>query len=295
MEESEEERVCGNCHRSVKKSTYTIHDAHCTRFIELCPQCKEPVPRVEMKEHREEQHSQVHCPLCHSMMEKCKLEIHQSEQCEERQVSCQYCELEQPHRVLRKHEEVCGSRTERCQDCNSYIMYKKLQTHKDTCGQRPSLAQGDNSEIRNESWTRSIPEDLLLQDQRNAGLYPSLFSSQSQEANSSGSPHSPPSPLAASSSAWPSAELFFSSALSFSNKTARVGGDDMCEIDSCSVCHCALPIEILHKHEVKCQLFAALRNKRTIHEGLKEDKFRAANPALDPTEARADEPAHGTF
>lgn len=276
MEESEEEKVCGNCHRSVKKSIYTIHSAHCLRFIQLCDLCEEPVAQAAMKDHTVEQHSQVRCPLCQSTMEKYKLETHQSEQCEERPASCRYCDLDQPHRLLKEHEEVCGSWTELCPDCHTYVMYKSRQTHGHTCGQGPGpgLSQADDSETGGETREKNVPEDLLLPNQKKWNpLDTSPYSSQSQEAEVSASA----SALAVTSPSGPQEEHLLFSALSFSNKAGRGGGDGACEIDSCSVCHCALPIEILHGHEVKCRVFNALRNKSTRLGGPKEDKLRA-NP-----------------
>lgn len=36
-----------------------LHEAHCLRFLVLCPECKEAIPKEKMEEHREKGHRQV--------------------------------------------------------------------------------------------------------------------------------------------------------------------------------------------------------------------------------------------
>lgn len=38
---------------------FMLHEAHCLRFIVLCPECEEPIPESKMKEHMEVVHQQV--------------------------------------------------------------------------------------------------------------------------------------------------------------------------------------------------------------------------------------------
>uniref|UniRef100_A0A8C9NZ54 XIAP associated factor 1 n=1 Tax=Spermophilus dauricus TaxID=99837 RepID=A0A8C9NZ54_SPEDA len=52
-------QVCGNCRRSVASDHFTLHEAHCLRFLVLCPECEEPIPKSKMKEHFENEHQQV--------------------------------------------------------------------------------------------------------------------------------------------------------------------------------------------------------------------------------------------
>uniref|UniRef100_A0A8C9NZ29 XIAP associated factor 1 n=1 Tax=Spermophilus dauricus TaxID=99837 RepID=A0A8C9NZ29_SPEDA len=51
-------QVCGNCRRSVASDHFTLHEAHCLRFLVLCPECEEPIPKSKMKEHFENEHQQ---------------------------------------------------------------------------------------------------------------------------------------------------------------------------------------------------------------------------------------------
>uniref|UniRef100_M0R7W3 XIAP associated factor 1 n=1 Tax=Rattus norvegicus TaxID=10116 RepID=M0R7W3_RAT len=54
-------QVCRNCKRSVASSHFTLHEAHCLRFLVLCPECEEPIPESKMKEHVEAVHQQKQC------------------------------------------------------------------------------------------------------------------------------------------------------------------------------------------------------------------------------------------
>lgn len=38
---------------------FALHEAHCLRFLVLCPECEEPIPKSKMKEHAEAVHQQV--------------------------------------------------------------------------------------------------------------------------------------------------------------------------------------------------------------------------------------------
>ncbi|EGW06934.1 F-box only protein 39 [Cricetulus griseus] len=52
-------QVCSNCKRDVASVHFTLHEAHCLRFLVLCPECEEPIPKSKMKEHAETVHQQV--------------------------------------------------------------------------------------------------------------------------------------------------------------------------------------------------------------------------------------------
>lgn len=57
----------------------------------------------------------------------------QTEECHERAMKCEICELEMPFNQLQEHLNTCASRTEWCWECNKYIMYKDQNKHKDIC------------------------------------------------------------------------------------------------------------------------------------------------------------------
>ncbi|XP_078102922.1 XIAP-associated factor 1 isoform X2 [Sander vitreus] len=116
MDNKEATRTCGKC-----------------RFLCLCPDCDEPVPREQLNQHREEQHTQVRCSKCNQKIERCHLLDHESDECVERLQSCQFCELELPWKELGEHCLVCGSRTELCRDCGRYVTLKDQPKHGLTC------------------------------------------------------------------------------------------------------------------------------------------------------------------
>ncbi|MBN3312129.1 XAF1 factor, partial [Atractosteus spatula] len=142
MEEHKgDSRLCRNCKKEVAVSNFALHESHCKRFLCVCPDCDEPVPREQMDQHRDTEHKQVRCPQCHEQMEKRQLEEHQAEQCQERLASCQFCQLQVPLSRLPEHVAPCGSRTERCPDCGSYVQLRDQEAHTRDCPPPPPLAQ----------------------------------------------------------------------------------------------------------------------------------------------------------
>ncbi|NXH10096.1 XAF1 factor, partial [Bucco capensis] len=130
---TEDSRFCKNCKQDVSAANFTLHEAHCLRFIALCPECDEPVYQKDMREHQAEAHKQVRCNLCHQSMQQYQKEHHETKDCPKRAVKCSVCELEMPFNKLEEHLESCASRTEWCWECNKYIMYKDQEKHKDIC------------------------------------------------------------------------------------------------------------------------------------------------------------------
>ncbi|NWS66918.1 XAF1 factor, partial [Crotophaga sulcirostris] len=119
--------------RDVSAANFSLHEAHCSRFLTLCPECDEPVAHKDMKDHQIEAHKQVRCNLCHQSMQQYQLEHHETKECHKRGMKCMICEVEMPFDKLKEHLDSCASRTEWCWECNKYIMYKDLNKHNDTC------------------------------------------------------------------------------------------------------------------------------------------------------------------
>ncbi|KFM06882.1 XIAP-associated factor 1, partial [Aptenodytes forsteri] len=119
--------------RDVSAANFSLHEAHCLRFLTLCPECDEPVAQKDMKDHQTEAHKQVRCNLCHQSMQQYQLEHHETKECHKRAMKCKICELEMPFNKLQEHLNTCASRTEWCWECNKYIMYKDQNKHKDIC------------------------------------------------------------------------------------------------------------------------------------------------------------------
>ncbi|XP_058139725.1 XIAP-associated factor 1 isoform X2 [Dasypus novemcinctus] len=115
---------CRNCKRRVASAHLALHEAHCLRFLALCPGCKEPIRKEKMEEHQEREHQQAN-------------------ECRERPVKCKFCELAVRFSKLGVHEGNCGCRTERCTNCDQYFMLRELTHHKDVCqGRQAELGRG---------------------------------------------------------------------------------------------------------------------------------------------------------
>ncbi|XP_069073322.1 XIAP-associated factor 1 [Pleurodeles waltl] len=139
----EETQFCGNCKKNVALTNFSLHEVHCRRFLKVCPECGEPVPHKDMQQHQDESHRKVKCDLCHQSIQQYLLEEHKAEECDERSVRCQFCELDLAFCKLKEHADTCGSRTELCHDCKKYVMIKDLEDHKHSC--LPSTALPDKS------------------------------------------------------------------------------------------------------------------------------------------------------
>lgn len=95
-------------------SHFTLHEAHCLRFLVLCPECEEPIPESKMKEHVEAVHQQT-------------------KESQQDPAKCKFCELAVQLSKLDIHEYHCGSRTEHCPHCNQHVILRVLAQHKDLC------------------------------------------------------------------------------------------------------------------------------------------------------------------
>ncbi|KFU94286.1 XIAP-associated factor 1, partial [Chaetura pelagica] len=131
---TEESRFCKNCKRDVSAANFSLHEAHCLRFLTLCPECDEPVAQNDMTDHQTEAHKQVRNATCSSGKFAIISSLHvQTEECHKRAVKCKICELEMPCNKLQEHLNTCASQTEWCGECNKYIMYKDQNEHKEIC------------------------------------------------------------------------------------------------------------------------------------------------------------------
>uniref|UniRef100_A0A7N9DA16 XIAP associated factor 1 n=1 Tax=Macaca fascicularis TaxID=9541 RepID=A0A7N9DA16_MACFA len=136
--------VCKNCKRQVASAHFALHEAHCLRFLVLCPECEEPVSRKNMEEHCKVEHQQVGCMMCQQSMQKSSLEFHEANECQERPVECKFCELDMQLSKLELHESFCGSRTELCPGCGQFIMRRMLAQHTDVCrSEQAQLRKGE--------------------------------------------------------------------------------------------------------------------------------------------------------
>uniref|UniRef100_A0A3Q0T235 XIAP associated factor 1 n=1 Tax=Amphilophus citrinellus TaxID=61819 RepID=A0A3Q0T235_AMPCI len=220
-------------HKEVAEANFALHETHCSRFLCLCPDCNEAVPRDQLKEHREEQHAEVRCSKCNKKMERCQLQDHEADECVERLQKCQFCDLEVPCKDLDKHCLVCGSRTELCRDCGRYVTLKDQPEHGLTCSYlycKPAVT--NNTFVKPlsvfptnqlECTARHIPYyDVPEEESEDEDDYLTQVTSTDKELTFSGRPSHDP---------W-------------------INGGDPNLISTCPYCHLALPFSTLQWHKV---------------------------------------------
>nr|XP_056715612.1 TRAF-type zinc finger domain-containing protein 1 [Euleptes europaea] len=139
-EEESETQLCSNCKKDIPVANFTIHEIHCCRNIGVCHFCQESVPKSEMKNHMELEHTQVTCK-CSMKMERGDLPEHEASACPLRPVACQHCDLELAFHKLQDHVDYCGTRTEQCSRCSRNVMLKDLKEHPEDCGKKAEEGQ----------------------------------------------------------------------------------------------------------------------------------------------------------
>ncbi|XP_054852585.1 TRAF-type zinc finger domain-containing protein 1 [Eublepharis macularius] len=142
-EQESETQLCSNCKKDIPVANFTIHEIHCSRNIGVCHFCQESVPKSEMKNHMELEHTQVSCK-CSMKMERGDLPEHLASACPLRPVVCQHCELELAFNKLKDHMDYCGARTEQCVRCHRNVMLKDLKEHPEDCEKK---AEGGQSRL----------------------------------------------------------------------------------------------------------------------------------------------------
>ncbi|XP_026527424.1 XIAP-associated factor 1 isoform X1 [Notechis scutatus] len=315
-EMEEERRICKNCKRDVAAVNFSLHEAHCMRFLAVCPECEEPVASKDMKEHLAKAHQQVRCTLCHEMMQQYLLEHHEAEECQERSVKCHFCELELPFRKLQSHLDACGSRTTMCWDCGKYIMHKAQEGHKLTCqtGNRPRAPGEFHTCFKTnlcQQCNNWFPADQYLHHLNECSSSPELLGSlATHSAARSRSPPSPQNPPTAAppSPTWkmkaekdvrpkrrdrelPSIEKIslrsprskkasgceaFTSILTSAGPQAL--NDTYDQLVTCSQCNILLPSPVLQKHEKKCQRAVSLQAIRRSPRFLEKEGESTQTP-----------------
>lgn len=138
---------CENCLREIPSVNYVMHIAHCSRNLEKCSECGEPVHTSLKEEHWKEFHQVVKCELCGEDVIISKLENHRENSCLEKTVECSNCGIDLPFRKLNEHELYCRSRTELCGECHKYVMFKDMENHACLKRRRISGDEGDFATI----------------------------------------------------------------------------------------------------------------------------------------------------
>ncbi|XP_062872765.1 XIAP-associated factor 1 [Trichomycterus rosablanca] len=236
MDDTEEKAICDHCNKEVAKVNFPMHEAHCQRFLCLCPDCDEQVPKEQLEEHRLEQHTLVKCKQCNMKIERCKLADHEKDNCPKRLQICEFCQLEVPASSLKEHTLACGSRTERCQECNQYVILKDRLQHAQFCLAEDQINNYDKN-------TKPMPGNTL-QQQKLVDFYYNQTDLDDDMREDFESEDTSLSLSALQKKKW-------------SGKMDRADQD----ISTCSHCHLTLPIKTLQWHENKCRVFEMLKLK----------------------------------
>ncbi|XP_048375509.1 XIAP-associated factor 1 isoform X2 [Sphaerodactylus townsendi] len=255
-EEMEERKLCKNCKHEVTASNFSLHEAHCVRFLAVCPKCDEPIALKDMKEHFAKAHKEA-------------------EECPERTVRCQFCELDLPDHKLQAHLDTCGSRTTSCWHCGKYVMYKALKEHKVICKAKAQGRSHDSSANLCQHCHRSFPDEKFLQHLNECFPLPRLLGDLTTHSpkrpGSPTSPQHPPTPTSEAvergahpkkkelaSTGRPSLKPPRSRKLAFVSTLASAAPQALEDslydtLVTCSQCNILLPSPTLKKHEKKCQ------------------------------------------
>ncbi|XP_074496351.1 XIAP-associated factor 1 isoform X2 [Sebastes fasciatus] len=273
MENTEEAtRTCDKCHKEVAEANFALHETHCRRFLCLCPDCKEHVPREQLNEHRETQHTLVRCSKCNQKMERCQLTDHESDDCVERLQSCQFCELELPVKELDEHCLACGSRTELCRECGRYVTLKDQPEHDLTCsaaddGSGPPQTTSKlppNNTTTTATCSRcmvSLPAEEIEEHELKCVPATRLDDEEAAPEEEESKEEGEDEGDFSEQGATPRLSSTYK-AMSLSNGPSRgpwVNGVDPDQISTCPHCHLALPIFTLRWHQVKCQILIHLK------------------------------------
>lgn len=264
METKEATRTCSQCKKEVAEVNFALHETHCSRFLCVCPDCGETVPRELLSQHKEEQHTMVRCSKCNQKMERCNLTDHESDECVERLQSCQFCEVELPWKDLEEHQLACGSRTELCVDCGRYVTLRDQPEHDSTCsatdnssGPRQTTSKPPTAHITvpcNKCMTSIPVEDI---DQHKLDCSGATRSGDEEEESVGDKREDDSSRTEAFS--WLSRSYKSASLSGRASSDPWANGGDPDQISTCPHCHLALPILTLQWHMVKCQIHIQLK------------------------------------
>ncbi|CAB1348685.1 unnamed protein product [Coregonus sp. 'balchen'] len=257
--EKDTTRVCDQCHKEVAVSNFALHESHCQRFLSLCPDCDEPVPRELLEQHHQDQHSQVKCTKCNKKVERCQLLDHESDECKAKLQCCEFCQLELPLSAMAEHSVACGSRTERCSDCGRYVTLRDQPEHAQICpdlyvpdNPSPQSSKSRRTAVVCRSCMRSFPLEEMAEHQEAKGD----DDDDDDDGEENGShKQEQASPRLTSSMK----SVLFSA----QGRRQDEGGEgDVDQISTCPHCHLALPVVTLRWHEAKCQIHVNLNEKR---------------------------------
>ncbi|NWS11469.1 XAF1 factor, partial [Pachyramphus minor] len=268
--------------RDVSAANFSLHEAHCMRFLTLCPECDETVAQKDMEDHQTEAHKQIRCRLCHQSMQQYQLEHHENKECQKRAMKCSICDLEMPFNKLQEHLDTCASRTERCQECNKYIMYKDQHKHKEICPNSGLSYQKYVDFPTCEASTNAPCSKLFPDDQYSQHLVSISETEQEHDFLVSAPPQS--SSSSENAMAWKDVrpkgkerdqpltskplknkQIGFLSPTRGGCSTSSQALKDIQSFDmlvTCDHCNILLPLPTLQRHEIKCLHWTTLQNAK---------------------------------
>lgn len=129
MQEGVDYKVCDNCLHKISMGAFAVHQARCARINWRCDKCGVVVPRGQKDEHIKEAHTPVQCPKCSEVVDSGELEKHQRDDCKNRIVVCEWCELSMPYVNLFQHQMKCGELTDECPDCKMRVRRRGTPPH----------------------------------------------------------------------------------------------------------------------------------------------------------------------
>ncbi len=150
---------CKNCHNDIPKESWNLHEASCERHRYYCETCRKVFLKNEYDKHTQEYHRMISCE-CGVEIEIRKLEEHKEKYCQERLVTCVYCEYSVSFRELSEHENDCGSRTEPCESCGKRVMLRYYSTH--VCDAEDPTEQSPTGELIVCPYCLSPTQDYVL-------------------------------------------------------------------------------------------------------------------------------------
>ncbi|XP_027855529.1 XIAP-associated factor 1 [Xiphophorus couchianus] len=267
MENTEPTRTCETCHKEVAEANFPLHESHCKRFLSVCPDCDEAVPKDQLSQHFEEQHTKVNCSKCNKKIERCHLEDHEAEECPERLQKCTFCELEVPWKQLEGHTVVCGSRTELCKDCGRYVKLSDQSEHSSTC----SAAEGEDStqtlssaldktenRVNCRNCGRSFLEKEIDHHKLECYQESQLFY---EEVDTKEEKWEDKDDLFKQQSQDQLRSAYKATSQSHAGRRGLWVNDDQDQISTCPHCHLALPVPTLKWHEAKCRVHVVLKDR----------------------------------
>ncbi|GLD52897.1 XIAP-associated factor 1 [Lates japonicus] len=259
--------ACGGVisNKEVAEANFALHETHCRRFLCVCPDCDEAVPREQLDKHKEEQHTQVRCSKCNQKMERCHLMDHESDECVERPQTCQFCELVLPWKELDEHCLVCGSRTELCRDCNRYVKLRDQPGHGLTCSASnnssgpPQTTSTPPNKTKVTVTCKGCAALIAAEDIEKHELecVPATRWDYYEEAKPEKEESKGGDDFYGQVTTPRLSSTYKASSMSGNGPWGDGGDPD--QISTCPHCHLALPSVTLRWHQVKCQVYIVLK------------------------------------